>query len=74
MVNADKHKRLLSDTDTRVTKRLNKIFCLSNNAKKRDKKEDELIYSDVGKYGYNEIIRTQNKRKELLGGIINGFD
>ena len=74
MVNADKHRKLLNDTDTRVKKRLNKILCLSNNSQKRDKQEDEYILANVGKYGVQEIRRTQNKRNELVGGIINGFD
>ena len=74
MVNADKHRKLLNDTDTRVKKRLNKILCLSNNSQKRDKQEDEYILANIGKYGVQEIRRTHNKRNEVLGGIINGFD
>lgn len=74
MVNANKHKKLLNNTDTRIKKRLNKMLCLSNNSKKRDKQEDKYILANVGKYGVQEIRRTKNKRNELVGGIINGFD
>ena len=74
MVNAQKHRALLNDTNTRVSKRLNKMLCLSNNSKKRDRKEDEFILANVGKAGVHEIRRTQNKRNQIVGGILNGFD
>lgn len=74
MVSAEKHRALLNDTETRVSKRLNKMLCLSNNSRKRDKNEDDFIIANVGKSGIQEIKRTQNKRNQIIGGIINGFD
>lgn len=74
MVSAEKHRALLNDTETRVSKRLNKMLCLSNNSRKRDENEDDFIIANVGKSGIQEIKRTQNKRNQIIGGIINGFD
>ena len=64
MVNASKHRELINDTPTRLNKRINKIFCLSNNARKKDIKEDNFIIANIGKAGVTEIINTNNKRNE----------
>ena len=74
MVNAKKHKALLNDTETRVNKRLNKMLCLSNNAKKREKNDDKFLLANGGNCGLNEMVKTDKKRKELKRGILNGFD
>ena len=74
MVNAQKHRELLNDTDTRVNKRLQKIFCLSNSARKRDINDDKFILANCGNCGVTEIVRTNEKRKQALGVLKNGFD
>ena len=74
MVNATKHRELLNDTPTRVNKRINKIFCLSNNAKKKDLKEDEFIMANIGKAGVTEIIRTNDKRKKAKRSVLYGLN
>ena len=75
MVSVEKHKALLNDKETRVNKRLNKMLLLSNNAKKKDKKENEFLEANIGKHGVIEIRKTNTKRGILidnLGGILNG--
>ena len=74
MVNAQKHRALLNDYDTRVNKRLNKLLCLSNNARKEDINGDKILLANTGNCGRNEVIRTNKKRDELKRGIIYGFD
>lgn len=74
MVNANKHRALLQDTETRVHKRLNKILCNSNNAKKNDIQGDKVLLSNCGRVGREEIIRTNNKRATIKRGLIYGFD
>lgn len=74
MVNAHKHKLLKNDTQTRLNKRLNKIFCLSNTARKKDKNEDKFILANCGKCGVSEIVRTNEKRKQALGVVKNGVN
>ena len=74
MVNATKHRELLNDTPTRVNKRINKIFCLSNNAKKKDLKEDEFIMANIGEAGVTEIIRTNDKRKKAKRSVLYGLN
>ena len=74
MVNVQKHRALLNDYDTRVSKKLNKMLCLSNNARKEDIKGDKRLLANCGNCGRNEVIRTNNKRNELIRGLIYGFD
>lgn len=74
MVNAQKHKALLNDTETRVHKRLNKLLCLSNNAKKKDINDDKYLLANGGNCGVNEIHRTNIKRNNLERRVLNGFN
>ena len=74
MVNAQKHRALLNDYDTKVSKRLNKMLCLSNNARKQDINGDKFILANTGNCRRNEIIKTNKKRNELKRGLIYGFD
>lgn len=69
MVNAQKHKEWLQDTPTRINKRLNKIFCLSNNAKKKDIKADKVLLAKCGSVGKDEVIRCNNKRNDIKRDI-----
>lgn len=74
MVNAQKHKVLKNDTETRVKKRINKLLCLSNNAKKKDINDDKYLLANGGNCGRNEIHRTNIKRNQIKRGILNGFN
>ncbi len=74
MVNVQKHRALLQDTETRVNKRLNKLLCLSNNARKKDKNGDKRILANCGNCGRNEVIKTDLKRENLTRGLLYGFD
>lgn len=74
LVNAQKHRALLDDTPTRLSKRLDKIFCLSNSARKQDKNDDKFLLANGGKCGVNEILRTNKKRKKAIGVLRNGVN
>ena len=74
MVNAQKHKALLNDTETRVNKRIKKLLCLSNNAKKKDENDDKFLLANGGNCGISEIVKTTQKRNQIKRSILNGFD
>lgn len=71
MVNAKKHQALLNDKPTRVNKRINKVLCLSNNAKQKDENENRKLMANGGNVGKQEINNCLNKRKAIYNTIVN---
>ena len=70
MVNADKHRKLLNDYETRLRKKIVRQQLLSNNSQKKEKLGNHYLYSQGGTAGRNSIVETEAKRdkanKEFL--------
>lgn len=73
MVNAQKHKALLNDIDTRLTKKLMKHHLLSKNSQKNERLENQLLYSRGGETGKRSIVEANLKRDKAKRGFINIF-
>ena len=68
MVNANKHRKLLNDTETRIKKQKERKFVLSNNAKKKYKSLSKLYETQHQAHNktINSIVETKIKNKEAV--------
>lgn len=62
MVNAEKHRALLSDYETRVRKQIIRQQLISNNSRKMEEKGNHYLYTSGGRAGINSISETEDKR------------
>ena len=62
MVSAEKHRKLLSDTNTRVIKKLMRQQLISKNSQKMERVGNHYLYSQGGRAGINSIAETEEKR------------
>lgn len=71
MVNADKHRKLLDDTETRIRKQKERSLLLSNNARKKYNSLSKLY--ETQHQAHNKILdniaETKLKNKEALQWI-----
>ena len=78
MVNAQKHRELLNDWQTRAHKKIVRQQLLSNNAKKMEKLGDKMLYDKGGVAGRRSIVETEQKRhkanKEFIQAMLNDKD
>ena len=62
MVNANKHRQLLNDYNTRVRKQIVRQQLISNNSRKMEEKGNHFLFTNGGKAGINSISETEIKR------------
>ena len=84
MVNADKHRKLLNDYETRVKKQIIRQQLISDNSRKIEERGNQYLYTSGGRAGRNSIVETDEKRvkannefKRIVkqnGGLNYGFD
>ena len=68
MVNADKHRKLLNDTETRIRKQKERKLVLSNNAKKKYNSLNKLYETQHQAHNktLNGIVEKKLKNKEAV--------
>ncbi len=63
MVNAQKHRELLKDWQTRAHKKVIKETLQSNNAQKKETWSNKVLYNNGGVAGRRSIVETEQKRQ-----------
>lgn len=78
MVNAQKHRELLKDWQTRAHKKIVRQQLKSNNAKKMEKVGNKLLFNRGGVAGRRSIVETEQKRhkanKEFIQVMLGNKD
>ena len=62
MVNANKHRALLNDYETRVKKQIIRQQLISNNSRKIEERGNQYLFTSGGRAGRNSIVETEEKR------------
>ena len=62
MVNADKHRKLLNDYETRLRKKIVRQQLLSKNSQKKEEKGNQYLFTSGGTAGKKSIVETDLKR------------
>lgn len=70
MVNAQKHRELLDDWPTRARKKIVRQQLKSNNAQKKEKIGNKLLYNRGGVAGRRSIVETDQKRQQANNKFI----
>ena len=73
MVNAQKHRELLNDWQTRAHKKIIRQNLQSNNAQKRENTGNKLLYNRGGVAGRRSIVETEQKRQKANAEFIHAM-